>query len=460
MKKHSHSLVFAAIVAVMSFLLVACDPSSFASSNYLSFPACNAANNGKARMVWVGNPKYGEVVIYGCKYGRWELSDERAACGTTGVKKGDICRRTGVTNIFSQGLGIESPVLLYVYAGHGTWKDYAPRTEIAKKCSEANEGDIAWVVFDVIPNKRDTVWYDDEPWSIYGETPGKKDTVLYECHYGEWAGFKITDDNLRDVAPGCLSENPAEGDMCSFYGKNEQQYDYRYKEGKWVVKNGVKDKCAMEGVAEGDSCSVVLRGKRLTFVYIGGKWYSNNVYETLLELPRLYKEPKGDNFYYQDGDWDLLNLVPQQDTDSRKADMTDEEYDVLDLPKEAKVGDRKGGLLEDCWNDIEFCYRDVDKGENLDAIYDYCMPRHYYLYREDGSWTLETPEEFAAYERMTPFDGRCSPELLGTRILSYGRVEGAPDEIYECIYDGSGRSLYPEYYMRVGLVFGRSAKKN
>jgi hypothetical protein len=190
MKKHSHSLVFAAIVAVMSFSLIAChDFSPNAKSS--SFPACNAANNGKARMVWAGNPKYGEVVIYGCKYDRWELSDERATCGTTGVKKGDICRRTGVVNIFSQGLGIESPVLLYVYAGHGTWKDYDPRTEIAKECSEANEGDIAWVVFDVIPSKADTVWYDDKPSNIIEETPGQKESVSYECRNGEWSNFKL-----------------------------------------------------------------------------------------------------------------------------------------------------------------------------------------------------------------------------------------------------------------------------
>jgi hypothetical protein len=30
--------------------------------------------------------------------------------------------------------------------------------------------------------------------------------------------------------------------------------------------------------------------------------------------------------------------------------LTDEEYDILDLPKDASVGDRASGLLEICYN--------------------------------------------------------------------------------------------------------------
>ena len=156
-------------------------------------PKCTAENEGLVKRIWEKNPKYGSVWTYRCENGEWMPRDLRVTCDTAGVKVGSICRKKGTVNIFAAGGGVEAPVGLYVYAGDGTWKDYDPRTEIAKECSEANEGDIASLVFDVIPSKADTVWYDDKPWDIFEETPGKTDTVSYECRNGEWSNFKITD---------------------------------------------------------------------------------------------------------------------------------------------------------------------------------------------------------------------------------------------------------------------------
>lgn len=128
---------------------------------------------GMVKRIWEGNPKYGSAWTYRCENGEWMSRGLWVTCDTTGVQVGDICRKKGTVNIFAAGGGVEAPVGLYVYAGDGTWKDYDPRTEIAKECSEANEGDVASLVIDVIPSKGDT--------------------VSYECLNGEWSNFKITD---------------------------------------------------------------------------------------------------------------------------------------------------------------------------------------------------------------------------------------------------------------------------
>ena len=438
---------------------------------------CTAENEGEVKVVWVGNPKYGYDTYNRCESGLWVRGNISLTCDTTGVQVGDLCRKTGTINIFQAGMGAKPGVGFYVYAGNGTWEEYDPRTEITKECTESYEGNFAWLIFDVIPGRKDTIWYEDRPNNIFDETPSRTDTVSYECHNGEWTNRKITGYNLSNITPSCLSENLVEGDTCSFNDEYEQR-DYRYKDGKWVERNGFKDNCATEGAVEGDTCSFEWHGEREAYIYIDGKWcpskadpklgYCPVLSSFLFDLPRLYSELDGNYYYCQEGDWILLNLVPRQYTDSRKEGLTDEEFDVLDLPKDAKVGDRVGGLLEDCWSDVEFYVSDPN-GEGRDEIYDYCMPRHYYLYRENGSWTLETPEELAAYKRIPYYDDRiCSPELLGTRVLSYGKRFDDPDEIYECVYDTLKIYPYPESnyeslkyrYWRVGLVFERSVKKN
>ena len=450
------------------------DPSNEAYSRSIA-EKCSLENEGEIKAVWEGNPKYGYINFCRCKGGLWVSEDIRLTCDTAGVQVGDLCRRTRVVGTFAAGMGVEGGVEFFVYAGNGIWEDYDPKTKIIKKCTENNDGDIVWLYFDEIPSKRDTIWYEDVAWNIFDETPGRKDTVLYECHNGEWTNIKITGYNLDDITPSCLSENPVEGDTCSFNDEYKQR-DYQYKNGKWVIRDGFKDNCSTEGAVEGDTCSFEWHGEREAYMYIDGKWYPSKAdpklgycpeHGTFLNLPRFYKESEGNYYYCQDGDWNLLNLVPRQYTDSRKEGLTDEEFDMLDLPKDAKEGDRIGGLLEDCWSDVEFYVSDPN-GEGRNEIYDYCMPRHYYLYRENGSWTLETPEEFAAYKRIPYYDGICSPELLGTRVLSYGKRFCDPDEIYECVYDTLKNYPYPEStyeslkyrYWRVGLIFERSVKKN
>ena len=156
-------------------------------------PKCTAEKEGMVKRMWKGNPKYGSAWTYRCENGEWVTRDLWVTCDTTGVQVGDICRKDDVVGSFAAGGGAKAPVELYVYAGDGNWDDYDPRTGITKECTETNEGDVASVVFDVIPDKRDTVWYNDVPWNIFEETLGKTDTVSYECLNGEWSNFKITD---------------------------------------------------------------------------------------------------------------------------------------------------------------------------------------------------------------------------------------------------------------------------
>jgi hypothetical protein len=155
-------------------------------------PKCTAENDGLVRRIWEKNPKYGSAWTYRCENGEWVPRGLWVTCDTMGVQVGDICRKKDVIGIFASGGGAYAPVGLYVYAGDGKWDDYDPRTEIAKECTETNEGDVASLVIDIIPSKRDTVWYKYEPWNMYDEIPGQKDTLSYECLNGEWSNFKIT----------------------------------------------------------------------------------------------------------------------------------------------------------------------------------------------------------------------------------------------------------------------------
>jgi hypothetical protein len=145
------------------------------------------------------------------------------------------------------------------------------------------------------------------------------------------------------------------------------------------------------------------------------------------------------NYYCRAGQWKQSNLVPNQYTDPRKEGLTDMEYDILDLPKDAKVGDRAGGLLEICWYDQEL------ETVNGKDVYDYCLSRNYYRYRENGSWTLETRAEYESYS----YGSVCDVETFGEKKISQPSGE-QPGAIYQCV---SGYSKIVEY------IFNRYEKK-
>ena len=113
-----------------------------------------------------------------------------------------------------------------------------------------------------------------------------------------------------------------------------------------------------------------------------------------------FKESDGAFYYCDEGKWKPTKLIPQQYTDPRKKGLTDEEYDVLDLPKEASVNDRAAGLLEDCWDKDVLLAQKLEHNDDIGFQYSYCLPQNYYRYREDGTWTLETTDEEIADELL------------------------------------------------------------
>ena len=480
---HNISVSVIAIAVAMSFALIACgDDSALAKAETQSSASadsskaneseciindiwnpgecplseCTQKNEGQVETVWVGNIKYGGEEYFKCQNGSWVRGDERLTCDTTGAQVGDICRKSVNAGSFYYTMhGFEDYIRLYVYAGDGVWESYDPKAKITEECNKKNSGLLVWRVLD--------------------EPLGKKDTMLYECMYAfddisSWY-MSITGLNLEDITPGCVSEKPAEGDTCSFRDSGVE-YDYRYKDGRWVRWDIVKENCATENVANGDTCSFEWFGEMKYYMYVNGYWegaaYDPKLGYCVRGVER-YVESDGVYFSCENGEWEQVNLVPRQFTDPRKDSLTDEEFDTLDLPQEANVGDRVGGLLEDCWRDSKFFLTQVDgewffNGETIKKTYDYCMPRHYYIYREGGFWTLETPEESAAYVKP-PYT--CPQESPGTKFVRYGEGD-RPDEIYQCLCDVAVALAHPEQkesycyrYVLVDVVFdsGRSVEK-
>ena len=205
---------------------------------------CTDANEGVVQAAWNGNIKYGGEIYFKCQNGSWVEGDIRLTCDTTGAQVGDICRKSANTGYFDKP-SEQDLVRFYVYAGDGVWESYDPKAEITEECNLNNSGLLIWRVLD--------------------ELLGKKDTVLYECRglyvnnngdvddRSSWY-MRITGLNLEDVTPGCVSEKPAEGDTCLFRDE-DTQYNYRYKDGKWVGWDIAEENCATENVATGDTCS-------------------------------------------------------------------------------------------------------------------------------------------------------------------------------------------------------------
>ena len=175
-----------------------------------------------------------------------------------------------------------------------------------------------------------------------------------------------------------------------------------------------------------------------------------------------YGEKDGKRYYCSQGlkpylswpelKWTETELIPQQDNDSRRNGLTDEEYDILDLPKEASTGDLVGGLLEVCfYNQKKGAFAGPDSRYTT-FILNFCIPQNYYRY-ENGSWTLDvhyhqnekgvwilqTDKEIAEAKE----NNRCTQEKEGTEIFTLPRVEvtsyralAEPGTIYQCVSEG------------------------
>lgn len=389
----------------------------------LNFKKCNAENEGEVRTGWSGiNPKYGSEVFYRCEQGTWVDREASVKCDTAGVAIGAICRVE--MNATSIGVGVVY-TRAYTYEGAGTWtllletSDTGRRLNIGglsqmeEKCFPENEGAKAHLIYGIEPD-------------VIG--------FYYMCSGGKWT--EIDETNYR-----CTTVNTAVGDTCSY--------------------------------ESGDSTLHFL------FMYVidyQDFWHENTWVESTIDpefgyCPHTFTDPteltyiqKDGKFYYCDfGKWVTAGFVPHQETDPRKEGLTDEEYDVLDLPKEATVGDRVGGLLENCFDNVR-----VDLGgpdEWYSETYDYCLSKNYYRYRENGTWTLETEEEKDSVKYRWPPE--CTPESEGMEY-SYLPQSRDPGKIYKRIgvrpatIETSQQTIEDTFYCDdslVAYIFGRSEKK-
>jgi hypothetical protein len=265
-----------------------------------------------------------------------------------------------------------------VYAGDGEWRDYDRTVTMIKvECSAENDGTMQFVN----PSENS----DDEILSR-----------LFICKDGAWLpeikqAYEL--DKIKFKC-GAIKPHPVDGDECSY--KNDDGYlkDYLYLDGGWRESNA-------------DS----------TFGLCPTEYHSS----------KLYKKSGADYYYCAWGKWFLAVMVPQQFTDPRKEGLSDEEYDVLDLPKNASVGDRAEGALERCVNGASLIVRErfdygVVRVETQASAY--CVAENHYRYRSNGTWTLETDEDLKNDSRFQEIE--CTEGNLGAEY------ELGDGKIYRC----------------------------
>ena len=361
---------------------------------------CTAENEGEVKVVWEGNPKYGYNTYNRCESGLWVRGNISLTCDTAGVQVGDLCRKTGTINIFQAGMNVTPSERTFAYAGNGVWEECDGLTKITKECSAENVGD--------------------------------KEKIVYG-----------RDDNTLSMYYQCSSDGWTEIDEATFYN------------------------CA-DSVSVSGTCSIEIDGKMVYYKYndeefrVNGKmvdsgWVKASYDPELGFCPMYYSLSSSYNlpklldsgyYYCWAGQWEKVNLVPKQYTDPRKEGLTDEEYDVLDLPKDAKVGDRAGGLLEKCE------YNQDLYTVNGWEVYDYCISQNYYRYHEDGSWAIETTDEF--FDDINSSSFECNAETEGQQRIRMPD-EDQPGVVLQCVAVDNGTIEYEEVI--VEYIFNQSEKK-
>jgi len=410
-------------------------PESSSSDN--STKVCNAENKGVVKTEWsTSDPRLhymGYERYFRCENGAWVETDVRATCDTAGVTVGAVCTKMKKTGDWAFGY----KRAYFIYEGNGIWVDFKD-LGISKECTEANEGS-----FEV---------------ASYGNETGRV-VELFKCHEGNWVG-DLPVEKYRDYF--CASKN----DSCTFYFLDEKRY-YRYfvydEEG-----NGGMTECSYD--AELGYCPVSQTLEDLYRDVDGTKYHCNSGKWQVVGFndskkgycpidsgtsEGLYREVDGINYHCSSGKWQEVSFIPRQLTDPRKDGLTDEEYDVLDLPQNATVGDIVGGLMENCEINEQFAV--TESGNVFDGeyypVYDYCVSRNYYQYQEDGSWKLMTNEDIDRLMEANDYNSLCRSEIEGKEIwvFPYDHLwDRYPSATYKCV---SGDWELVEYH------FSRYKKK-
>ena len=312
-------------------------------------PKCDAHNEGAVDSIWNGNAKYGFTInYYKCEKGNWYEAEPVVACDTAGVSVGDLCNvHVSEGGFYCCG---DRWGKCYEYAGNGKWDESDCLKAPAKECNAENEWDTGKITY----SNGYTEFYQCLHF-VYSNLDGEHDEGIL---------WKLVD----EVVYNCTTRKTVEGDTCSFESQGEMHY----------------------------------------YLFEGGYWYESNIDPKLGACPmnenayygQRFKESDSAFYYCDKGKWKPTKLIPQQYMDPRKKGLTDEEYDVLDLPKEASVNDRAAGLLEHCWDKDVLLAQKLEHNSDIGFQYSYCLPQNYYRYREDGTWTLETSDDEIADELL------------------------------------------------------------
>ena len=343
------------------------------------------------------------------------------------------------------------------------WTPYNPLIE--EECNAENEGMVKSVWISSSGNPR--VRFVGHP-------------EYYRCEKGTWEsrGLDATCDTAGiAVGDTCIKEQCLAGTGCTIYS-----YTYEgngnWKSLSWGSRDSrIFSECQKEKTNIGDTCSVKMpEGVEYYVLSKDSTWDKCNIDPNLGACPleanhyrsQLFNDYNGKYYYCHGGEWTEVKLVPHQYTDPRKKGLTDEEYDILDLPKEASVGDRASGLLEICYN----------HPDTADEFYGsiFCMPRYYYRYRENGTWTLETEEDRSADNRFNLPECTIDKEGMVQKKLPEPADEAGvyvePGEVVKCVIEkicdgayqlskeeacplGDKGRIFP-VYRHVEYIFGRT----
>ena len=364
--------------------------SSADSQSSSSAIECNAENEGLVETRWIsvgnGRPplRYSYPTYYRCEKGSWVERDERITCDTAGVSVGAACSRDHWV------FGMHYNRVTFIYEGNGIWGDFKDGLVLSKECTAENVGS-----YEV---------------AVYGNETGRV-TELFKCtDDGDWQ-TNLTVESYEDYF--CASKH----DTCSFDYYDEKKY-YSYF---------VYDEDGHGGMMESTY------DPKLGYCPKYGVPYEE-----------IYREVDGMYYHCGGGEWSEVSFMPKQLTDPRKEGLTDEEYDVLDLPKEATVGDIAGGLMENCRFNEQFELDEYGNVYTLGLTYDFCVSRHYYRFQEDGSWKLMTNEDVDSLDRANEYNSLCSSRNEGEEILVFSNYIGEfPNATYKCV---SGDWKLVEYH--------------
>ena len=400
-----------AFVASVSMSLIACGDSSAPTivDQSMFETACTAENEGMIDSIENHYGKYGYA--WRRDYFRCEKGSWRKREFWVRCANG---AQKGDACIYSYGDGTTMTINeIYTYTSNGGWELYGRENDLGKFTIHTDEG-------------RKTAFYkscimkgwceiDEEQYSCFSKFD-VQDTCVLEMDEGKNYYLTQTKTDITHLPVWIKIDYDPELGFCSF--NDEQKY-------------GEKD---------------------------GKRYYCSQGLKEYLSWPELK--------------WTETEMIPQQDNDSRKNSLTDEEYDILDLPKEASAGDLVGGLLEVCFYNQKKGTLAGPDSKYTTFILNFCIPQNYYRY-ENGSWTLDahyhqnendiwvlqTEKEIAEAEK----NNRCTQEKEGTEIITLPSVKATPyrvfadpGAIYQC--DSEVKVLKEFTYGRYEVVKAIEAK--